>query len=459
MSDRPRFTRKSRPRLDKAERDRLIAEIAGQTADETATFDLPHVADTPDEDAETREREREEIWEPTDGADPVFDSFEDADFLSVTETEGTISEPTTAAHEVFGEADEAAIEDTFQPEAATDFPTAAPLQDDSAPASLSDALALLARELDSKPRAPKPETGPTEQDAEPPVTDASEPPETEPPDTEPDAEARPAQTDDTAPDVAPVPVSPPPSEPLSPDAVWASLASIPVDPGHLARNLIITAGRHDPAHGAFDVLRTRLVQTLHDNDWKRVAVTSPTRDSGKTFTAVNLAISLSRYEAMRTVLMDMDMRNPSLADVLGAPDPGAMGDFLQGKTSVSEHFVRLGRNALNIGTNLAVGLNSRVEAYASELMQDPLTDATFDRMMAELDPDVVLYDLPPALAYDDVIAFKKHFDGVLMVVGGGTTTADEVREAMRRLGEDVPLLGVVLNQAETESGQGYSYDY
>ena len=40
----------------------------------------------------------------------------------------------------------------------------------------------------------------------------------------------------------------------------------------------------------------------------------------QTFTAVNLAISLSRYEAMRTVLMDMDMRNPSVADVLGARD-------------------------------------------------------------------------------------------------------------------------------------------
>ncbi|MDU8926228.1 CpsD/CapB family tyrosine-protein kinase [Alisedimentitalea sp. MJ-SS2] len=240
---------------------------------------------------------------------------------------------------------------------------------------------------------------------------------------------------------------------------WSHLASIPVDPAHLERNLIITAGRHDPAHGAFDVLRTRLVQTLYDNDWKRVAVTSPTRDCGKTFTAVNLAISLSRYESMRTVLMDMDMRNPSVASVLGAANPGSMGDFLSGASSVHDHFIRLGRNALNIGNNLAVGLNDRVEAYASEMFQDPRTDDAFARMMQELDPDVVLYDLPPALAYDDVIAFKKYFDGVLMVVGGGSTTADEVHEAMRRIGDDVPLLGVVLNQAENEGRTGYTYGY
>ena len=246
---------------------------------------------------------------------------------------------------------------------------------------------------------------------------------------------------------------------IDPSDVWAHLGTIPVDPAHLERNLIITAGRHDPAHGAFDVLRTRLVQTLIDNDWKRVAVTSPTRDCGKTFTAVNLAISLSRYEANRTVLMDMDMRNPSVASVLGATNPGSMGDFLQGATSVHEHFRRLGRNALNIGANLAVGLNDRIEPYASELIQDPRTEQAFARLMDELDPDIVLFDLPPALAYDDVIAFRKFFDGVLMVVGGGSTTADEVHEAMRRLGDGVPLLGVVLNQAENEARKGYTYGY
>lgn len=245
----------------------------------------------------------------------------------------------------------------------------------------------------------------------------------------------------------------------TPLEAWGALGSIPVDPKHLERNLIITAGRHDPAHGAFDVLRTRLVQTLFENDWKRVGITSPTRDCGKTFTAANLAISLSRYEANRTVLMDMDMRNPSVAGVLGADNAASMGDFLQGRDVPSNFFKRLGRNTLNIGANLAVGLNDRVEPYAAELIQDPLADAALARMMDDLDPDVVLYDLPPTLAFDDVIAFKRHFDGILMVIGGGTTTSAEIQESMRRLGDDVPLLGVVLNQAEGETRAGYTYGY
>lgn len=240
---------------------------------------------------------------------------------------------------------------------------------------------------------------------------------------------------------------------------WDMLDSIPVDAQHLENNLIITASRHDPAHGAFDVLRTRLVRTLLENNWKRVAITSPTRDCGKTFTAVNLAISLSRYESSRTVLMDMDLRNPSVAKVLGAPNPGSMGDFLQGHSSTENHLKKLGRNTLNIGGNLAVGLNDRVEPYASELMQDPIARDVLDQMMDDINPDIVLYDLPPALTFDDVIAFSPHFDGVLMVIGGGETKASQVREVMRRLGEDTPLLGVVLNQAEGEDMRVYNYGY
>ena len=83
--------------------------------------------------------------------------------------------------------------------------------------------------------------------------------------------------------------------------LWDSLSPLPVDPAMLERNLVITAARTDPAHAAFDVLRTRLVQALSDNGWHRVGITSPTRDCGKTFTAVNLAITLSRYDNCRTL--------------------------------------------------------------------------------------------------------------------------------------------------------------
>lgn len=238
---------------------------------------------------------------------------------------------------------------------------------------------------------------------------------------------------------------------------WDQLGPMPVQTKQLARNLIITASRKNPVHAAFDVLRTRLIQALSDNGWKRVAITSPTRDCGKTFVSVNLAVALSRYENCRTVMLDLDMRNPSVAKTLGLRDVGSMGDYLRGDIAARDHFFKFDENKMKIGDNLAIAMNDRIEPYASELMQQPETIERLREMEEQLRPDVVLFDLPPALAHDDVIAFKGSFDGVLIVIDGTRTSGSEVREVMRRLGDSVPLLGVVLNKAEDATGDEYGY--
>jgi len=238
---------------------------------------------------------------------------------------------------------------------------------------------------------------------------------------------------------------------------WGRLPSIAVREAHLEDQRVISASRQNPAHVAFDVLRTRLVQALKENGWRRVVITSPTKDCGKTFISTNLAISLSRQERTRTVLMDLDLRNPSVAPLLGEDEPMIMGDFLRGTIPVAEQFKRMGQNMLKIGQNVAFGLNTTREPYASELLAASSTSEAIRQMDAELQPDVVIYDMPPALYHDDVIAFREHYDGVLLVVGGGTTKANEIRELKRRFGDDKPLLGVILNKAEGLSISHYSY--
>ncbi|MFU8862300.1 MAG: exopolysaccharide biosynthesis protein [Rhodobacterales bacterium] len=230
---------------------------------------------------------------------------------------------------------------------------------------------------------------------------------------------------------------------------WNDMAHISVNEALLDRNLVITAGRSDPAHSAFEVLRTRLLLALAENGWKRVAITSPTDGCGKTFTAVNLAIAMSRYEGCHTVLLDMDMRRPgNMAAMLGARAPGSMAEFLRGGRAAETHLLRMGQNLLKIGPNLAIGLNDRVESYASEILKHADTTRVLDRMMYEMKPDIVLYDMPSLLSHDDVLAFRHHFDAVLLVSGGGTTSTEDLAEVMRRMGDSVPLLGVVLNRGE-----------
>ncbi len=238
---------------------------------------------------------------------------------------------------------------------------------------------------------------------------------------------------------------------------WNALQELSVDERHLDRNRIISASREDPAYSAFDVLRTRLLQALSENGWRRVAITSPGKNCGKTFTAANLAISLSRQENCRTMLLDFDMRRPSMHHVLGTGSPGAIGDMLRGSTTPQDHLRRMGVNSIHAGRNIAFGLNGSVETYASELLQDPRAGETLDAIEKSFAPDVMLFDLPPALFYDDVMAFRPLFDGVLLVVGGGLTTEREIKEVERRLGENTPLLGMVLNRAEGTDLKRYGY--
>ncbi len=238
---------------------------------------------------------------------------------------------------------------------------------------------------------------------------------------------------------------------------WAKLGTIPVNDALLAENLVITATRHDPAHATFDVLRTRLVQTLSAKGWRRVAITSPTAACGKSFVATNLAITLSRYDNCKTLLMDLDLRRPSIARVLGVENPGSMGAFLRGERSIQQHFRRFADNNLKIGKALAIGMNDRIEPYAAELLQHADTRARIEELEEQLSPNIVLYDLPPALVQDDVIAFRQMFDGVLIVASGAQTNATEVNEVLRRLGDETPLLGVILNKADGAPTEQYGY--
>jgi len=196
---------------------------------------------------------------------------------------------------------------------------------------------------------------------------------------------------------------------------------------------------------------------MAERGWKRVGITSPTKGCGKSFTALNLAVALSRYDRSRTVLLDLDLRIPALAKYLGVTDPGSIGDMLRGLTTPAQHLRRFAQNGLHIGGNVALGLNDRREAFAAELLQEPATAAALSRIDAEFAPDLMLFDLPPALAQDDVIALRPLYDCILMVVGGGKTTPRELRESIRRIGEDKPVLGMILNKADGEGVDEYTY--
>ena len=241
-----------------------------------------------------------------------------------------------------------------------------------------------------------------------------------------------------------------PSPMFAPARVWKSLTSANLSDETLLQNGLFPLTSADPAVAAFDLLRTRLLQGLAQKGWRRIAVTSPTHDCGKSFVAANLALSLARRPEGRAVLVDMDLRAPALANLFGHKSAADLREYLVGEQPLETAFRRHGRQ-------LAIGFNASAVPDAAELLQDPQLLQSLEVIAEQLDPDIILYDMPPALVCDDLLAISSQVDAVLLVADGTRTTPAEIRRCEELFGTALPIMGVVLNRSQDLGLGRYRY--
>lgn len=235
------------------------------------------------------------------------------------------------------------------------------------------------------------------------------------------------------------------------DALWDAIPIVKYDSDYLQGNRIVTFDRTDPAQGAFDMLRTRVIQQLRENNWTSIAITSPTPGGGKSSVALNLAFSLANREDCRVVLIDLDLRCPSIASILGNNNAPPIEDYLKGTRSLEQTLRRF-------RPNLAIAPNGQPVRLASELLQGPEAARTLKELKHRLAPDVILYDMPPMLAADDVMAFLPNVDCTALVVEAEVNTLEQVDACEYELSEKSNLLGVILNKCR-HGGETTAYHY
>lgn len=197
---------------------------------------------------------------------------------------------------------------------------------------------------------------------------------------------------------------------------------------------------------ATNVLRTQVLQTLKARNWTRVAISAPTSGCGTTFTALNLALSTSAIPDVKTVLLDLNQRKPGLGKALNSNPVMNAADLLQRRVSCMDYLERY-------GDDLAVGLTADTPPNPSEILQSQDAADVLDEMTGELTPDVMFFDMPPMLEYDDVLAFLPQVDAVLLVADGTKTPSRQVAKCERLLDGRAPLLGVVLNRGRVPAGK------
>src|SRR5262245_6277073 len=103
---------------------------------------------------------------------------------------------------------------------------------------------------------------------------------------------------------------------------------------HLERHRILAHNAADPRSKSFDMLRTQVLQSMDQEKWQFLAVTSPTADCGKTVTAINLALSIARQPERLAFLIDMDLQRPEVADYLDIGCQQGLLGILDGRTTL-----------------------------------------------------------------------------------------------------------------------------
>jgi len=183
---------------------------------------------------------------------------------------------------------------------------------------------------------------------------------------------------------------------------------------------------------------------------KSIVITSSVPAEGKSTIALNLAVSLADTGA-RVILVDADLRRPSMAEYVGIEGNVGLTTVLIGRADVADVVQPLGTTTLDL---LPSG---RIPPNPSELLGSPAMAGLLDRLTASY--DMVLLDSPPLLPVTDAAVLAKMAGGALVVVGADRIHRPQLVESLGSLQTaGAHILGIVLNKTDRREAGTYSYE-
>ena len=220
----------------------------------------------------------------------------------------------------------------------------------------------------------------------------------------------------------------------------------------LKKNRILVDKDQDRANAAYKLLRTQIEQRMLAKQWSTLAVTSPGPDHGKSLTSINLAISLAKSTHHSVLLVDLDLRKPSIHRYFGYEPEKGIYDCLSAGLPLSDILINPGIERLVIAPGNQTIYNS------SEMLASPKMAEFVNDVKQRYKSRYIIFDLPPVLATDDAMAFSPYIDAMLMVVEDGVTTKDQLKQTLEMM-QGTNIIGTVLNKSKANNGSYYYYYY
>lgn len=200
-------------------------------------------------------------------------------------------------------------------------------------------------------------------------------------------------------------------------------------------------------------LRTRIKRAEGNRSMRAIVVTSPSKGDGKSLTAANLALTMGQEFQQRVLLVDADLRRPTIHRLFGLGDGPGLTDILMGGVELDNVLVSLPEYHITI---LPAGTPP---SHPAEMLGSSAMRRVLDTLRTRFDR--ILIDMPPVAPLADLHVVAPQVDGLLMIVRAGMTAKPAIERALAGL-DVTKVLGLVLNESggdvsSKQEYEGYGY--
>lgn len=191
----------------------------------------------------------------------------------------------------------------------------------------------------------------------------------------------------------------------------------------------------------FRRLRTRIFKPGIENPPKIIMVASAMQGEGKSFVAVNLASIISLELHSYALLVDCDLRNPSVTRWFGLQAKKGLSDYLIGEAEIQDLLIKTPIDKLSILSGGSIQGNP-VELIGSNKMKNLIQD-----LKSRYDDRYIIIDSSPILATTEPSVLNEMVDGIILVIKSGETPRETIQQAVKLVDKN-KILGVVLNNMQ-----------
>lgn len=235
----------------------------------------------------------------------------------------------------------------------------------------------------------------------------------------------------------------------APAADATELPRLAIDRARLRARKVVFPEESTAAARAYRMLRAQLLHRVRSSGLSTIGIVSSASGEGKTLTAVNLALSLAADPNHSVTLVDLDLRRPAVAEMLGIAPPVGLETWLDEEHPVASVLYGLeGIERLSLVPTLAP------VAAASEALAGSRTRDLIETLRAMDGRRLLIVDLPPALLSDHVLTVSPLLDGFVLLVTEGKTLREDVERVFELLGRE-RFVGTVLNRSSDSEQRAY----